>query len=340
MIKSVSMADVAKAASVSKNAVSLALRGDPQISENTRRRIEEVAKKLGYRRNPVVGELMARLHSGGPRRFRSSIALVNAHSDKLAFRRHPTIPIYVEGCRRRAEELGYRIDEFWLNEPAFTPERWNKIFKARGIPGGVIVGLMNENRIQQNFLPVVEQMPFVVTGVRTRDPALPFACVDHHMVALHAFEKALQLGYKRPGLVLDESIDALVEHRFTAGYRTGQQLVPHSRRLKPYLFTGKKHMPSFASWLCGQRPDVIFTLYNETRAWIQKASAEYPEKVDLIQYEWRASHPGIPGIDQHNDLAGQAAVDMLVGMLHRGERGVPEFSRATLINPTWVDAKR
>jgi transcriptional regulator with XRE-family HTH domain len=61
MSKSVSMADVAKAARVSKNAVSLALRGDPQISESTRRRIEEAAKKLGYRRNPVVGELMARL---------------------------------------------------------------------------------------------------------------------------------------------------------------------------------------------------------------------------------------------------------------------------------------
>jgi LacI family transcriptional regulator len=280
---------------------------------------------------------MARLHAGGPKRFRSSIALVNANSDKLALQRHPTIPIYVDGCRRRAEELGYRIDEFWMREPGFTSERWMKVFKARGIPGGIIVGLMNENRIHQSFLSVVEQMPFVVTGVRTRDPALPFACVDHHMVALHAFEKALQLGYKRLGLVLDESIDALVEHRFTAGYRTGQQLVPFSRRLKLYLFT-QKDIPSFAGWLRSQQPDVVFTLYNETQAWIKKASSEYPDKVDLIQYEWRSSNPEISGINQHNDLAGQAAVDMLVGMLHRGERGVPEFSRATLINPTWVDA--
>lgn len=331
------MADIAKAAGVSKNAVSLALRADPQISETTRQRIEETAKKLGYRRNPVVGELMARLHAGGPKRFRSSIALVNANMDKQALKLHPTIPIYVDGCRRRAEELGYRIDEFWMREPGFTSEQWMKVFKARGIPGGIIVGLMNENRIHQSFLSVVEQMPFVVTGVRTRDPALPFACVDHHMVALHAFEKALQLGYKRPGLVLDETIDALVEHRFTAGYRTGQQLVLHSRRLNPYLFT-QKDIPSFAAWLKSQRPDVVFTLYNETQTWIQKASSEYREKVDLIQYEWRASNPEISGINQHNDLAGQAAVDMLVGMLHRGERGVPEFSRATLINPTWVNA--
>lgn len=332
------MADVAKAVGVSKNAVSLALRGDPQISESTKRRIEEMAKKLGYRRNPVVGELMARLHSGGPKRFVSSIALINANSDNQAFERHPTIPIYVEGCHRRAEELGYRIDEFWMREPGVSAERWIKIFKARGIPGGIIVGLMNENHIHPSFLPVVEKMPFVVTGVRTRDPALPFACVDHHMVALHAFEKALQLGYKRPGLVLDESIDALVEHRFTAGYWSGQQSVPQSRRLKPYLFTDKKYIPSFSAWLREHRPDVVFTLYNETQKWIQKASFEYPLKVPLIQYEWRPSHPEIPGINQHNDLAGQAAVDMLVGMFHRGERGIPEFSRATLINPTWVDA--
>ncbi len=334
------MSDVARRAGVSKNTVSLALRADPQIPPATRARIARIASRMGYRRNPVVGELMARLHAGGNRRFQSTLALINAHSDPQAFTDHPTIPLYVKGCRRRADELGYRLDDFWMHDPTVSARRLVQIFNARGITGGIIVGLMKENRVPETFLPLVEAFPFVVTGVRTRDPALSFACVDHHMVALRAFEKVLELGYKRPGLVLDREIDALVDYRFSAGYRTAQQMVPAHRRLKPFfeVASARGDRRIFQNWLMAERPDAIFTLYNEVRDWIEKAGLAVPEDVSLIQYEWRENKPECPGMNQHNDLAGQAAVDMLVGMLHRGERGPPPFPLATLIGPSWAPA--
>lgn len=334
------MSDVARRAGVSKNTVSLALRSDPQIPETTRKRIARIAAGMGYRRNPVVGELMARLHAGGSRRFQSTLALVNAHTDRSAFSAHPTIPLYVRGCRRRADELGYRLDEFWMHEPAVPARRLVQIFNARGITGGIIVGLMKENRIPEPFLPVVEAFPFVVTGVRTRDPALSFACADHHMVALRAFEKVVEAGYRRPGLVLDREIDALVDFRFSAGYRAAQQAVPARRRLKPFFDVrgAREDGGIFRRWLLGQRPDVIFTLYNEVRDWVEREGFKVPVDIALVQYEWRESRPEWPGMNQHNDLSGQAAVDMLVGMVHRGERGPPPFPLATLIGPSWVCA--
>ena len=45
----------------------------------------------------------------------------------------------------------------------------------------------------------------------------------------------------------------------------------------------------------------------------------------------RASHPEIAGMNQHNDAVGEAAVDMVVGQIHRNESGIPAFPRATLI---------
>jgi len=40
-------------------------------------------------------------------------------------------------------------------------------------------------------------------------------------------------------------------------------------------------------------------------------------------------------MNQHNELTGQAAVDMLIGMLHRREKGLSSFTQATLIDPSW-----
>jgi hypothetical protein len=42
-------------------------------------------------------------------------------------------------------------------------------------------------------------------------------------------------------------------------------------------------------------------------------------------------------MDQRNDLVGEAAVDMIISMIHSGERGIPITPRATLIGSTWVE---
>ncbi|HEY8966041.1 MAG TPA: LacI family DNA-binding transcriptional regulator, partial [Candidatus Methylacidiphilales bacterium] len=190
-----SMADIAKAVGLSKNTVSLALRNSPQIPAATRERIAKAARRLGYRKNPTVSHLMAVLRSDRSPRFQANLAVINAHQDRDAFRSHPTIPTYLEGCRRRARDLGYGIESFWLHDPELDGPRLLRILRARGIRGIVIIGLMRENRLPERFLPVWEAFPTAVTGVRTVSPSLPFACTDHHALALAAFEQALRAGY-------------------------------------------------------------------------------------------------------------------------------------------------
>ena len=97
----VTMARIAAEAGVSKNTVSLALRGDRQVTEATRTRIEEIANRLGYQRNPLMSHLMAVLRQQSPVSYRCNLALVNAHRDQHAFTAHNTVPAYVKGCLRR-----------------------------------------------------------------------------------------------------------------------------------------------------------------------------------------------------------------------------------------------
>jgi DNA-binding LacI/PurR family transcriptional regulator len=340
-MKRISMADIAKAAGLSKNAVSLALRNDSQIPEVTRLRIERIARIMGYERNYAIGSAMSMIRRKGITGSLGTIALINANDLKNAFTKHPTIPSYVKGCTERAAKLGYSLDHFWLHEMGINGERFKEVLESRGVIGAIFVGLMRKNRLPEFINPVIGALPCVATGVRIREPALNYSCVDHHMVTLSAFEKAVSLGYKRPGLVLDCQIDELVEHRFTAGYMIGQALVPVENRLKPFTdsLSSGEEPPSFRKWLEAEKPDVIFSLYNSTRRWVGNNGLKVPQDIGLIQLEWRASSPEWAGMNQHNDISGDVAVDMLITMIHNGEKGVPPFARATLISPTWVDGK-
>ncbi len=336
-----SLKDIAERAGLSKNAVSLALRHDPRVSAKTRARVEALAAEMGYQRNPALGALMSQIRKRAHTGSMGTLALFNAHPDPDAFRNHATIPPYVAGCTRRASALGYAINTFWMHDPEVTAQRWVQILRHRGILGVVIVGLMKQNRLPPHILPLIDAFPCVVTGVRTRDPALSFACVDHHIVALRAFERSLERGYERPGIVLDGEIDRLVDHRFSAGYATGQLHLRPAARLRPFTRVSEAHQDPtlFREWLESERPDVIFTLYNVVRDWLRAFEVRVPEDMGLIQLEWRANRPRWAGMNQRNDMVGEAAIDLLISMTHHGERGAPPYPRGTLIGPTWVDGE-
>lgn len=139
-------------------------------------------------------------------------------------------------------------------------------------------------------------------------------------------------------MVLDDVIDALVERRFSAGFFSGQRMLPVDRHIPLFSdMRGVRRPQRFRAWLEQHRPDVIFTLYNKVFGWLTDASMRVPEDIAVIQLEWRASRPEIAGMNQHNRVTGEAAVDMVVSQIHNNETGVQEFPRATLIGATWMD---
>jgi len=336
----VTMGDLARQLGVSKNTVSLSLRHSPEIPAATRDRVLEVARQQGYTLNPVVSHLMAELRKSRTRGSQHTIGLLNAYRTRDAFRGHPTIPAYVEGCRRRAQAQGYGIDRFWLHDPELDGPRLNRILLARGIRGLVVVGTMDENQLPDRFADIWAEHACIVTGVRTRKPRLSFCCVDHHGLVLEAVEQAIALGYRRPALVIPERIDRLVERRFSSGMWVGQQQLPAAQRVPAFFEIEKARgdPARFHRWFDRAKPDVIFTLYHVVKEWIESRGLQVPRDVGLIQLERRGADDWA-GMDQHNDLTGEAAVDMVISQLHNNELGIPAQPRATLIEASWVPGK-
>jgi LacI family transcriptional regulator len=337
--KTPSLSDIAALTGLTKSAVSLALRHDPRIPKATRQRVEKAAKRIGYRRNAVVAHLMSQLRIGEQRGERATIALLNLNEDPSAFRSHPTIPAYVRGCRSRAGALGYILDE--INEPATSLDGKGllRILQARGLRGCILTGLMKSNHLPSTLAPLWTAMPCVVTGVRTEDPRLPFACADHHAVAQLALSRILASGRRRPALVLEHGIDELVQGRFTAGFLIAQRELAARDRIPPFYHRGGDSKPSseFISWWERHRPDAILTLYHVVEEWLKALGVKVPETTALVQLESRPERSDWAGVDQHNDRTGAAAVDLMVQMIHAGETALSTSPRAMLIEPTWID---
>lgn len=104
--------DVALTAGVSKSAVSLALRGDPGVSDATRRRVLEAAEEIGYRSNSwarslargrsgLLGVVLTDLHSA----FHTDVA----HGVEDAADEHGLGVLLGHG-RRDARTLAARVD--------------------------------------------------------------------------------------------------------------------------------------------------------------------------------------------------------------------------------------
>lgn len=334
----VTMSVLAAEAGVSKNTVSLALKNDRRISAATRQRVQALAEKHGYQRNPVVAHLMSELRRTRSPRYQDTLALFNAHPDEQAVKRHPTIAAWIAGCRRRAQSQGYLFDTFWLHDPELNGARLARILGSRGIRGAIVVGLFNQNRLPARFDGLWSQIACVVTGVRTHEPTLSFCCVDHHALMLEAVRQVTELGYQRPALVLSRTVDQLVEGRFSAGMWVGQQSLPSTARLPGFDKADHSDVcfREFAVWMKRHRPDVLLTLHRDTRSWLTKLGYAVPKDIGLVDLEYNPSAADWAAMEQRNDLSGEAAVDMLISMLHNNETGVPATPRATLGSSHWV----
>jgi hypothetical protein len=84
--------------------------------------------------------------------------------------RAPDVPIYVEGCRRRARSSATSSMNSGCTSRTADSRRWLSILRTRNIRG--IAGRRpdaTETGCPPGFSPLWDEFPAVVTGVRTRD---------------------------------------------------------------------------------------------------------------------------------------------------------------------------
>jgi DNA-binding LacI/PurR family transcriptional regulator len=326
---------VAQRAGVALATASYALRNSPKISEETRLKVKEAAEFLGYRTNAAVARLMAELRRQGNPSDITTLAWVNCNTTRDAYTKTPWLRKWLTGAQKRADQLGYRLEEFWLNEKVMRPERLRSILIARGIPGVLVA----PTRSTGGLLPM-DCSPFAVATMAGtfHTPNVHQASADNYANVLTAFESLQHLGYERIGFFTSPLTHEWTNHRQVGAYLEMSWEIPAKHRL-PLLLASEESSSSrkmFEKWIRRWKPDALLCSGRLQAEWLLEMGLDAPKDIGIAHLNLGPDVGQWAGIDPQIELIAAAAVDMLVGQIHRREVGAPTVAKEILIKGNWV----
>ncbi|MFA6959702.1 MAG: LacI family DNA-binding transcriptional regulator [Opitutaceae bacterium] len=345
----VSLRQVAGKAGVSHSTVSLALRAHPSIPEATRTRILRLAEKMGYRPDPMLTALNIYRQSRRGAAFQAGLAWLNAFVDRDMLMGNPDCVLYRAGAEARAKEAGFLLQEFWLQEPGMTPARLAQILASRQIQGVLLPPMP----FSDTSLGLPWERFSVVALGYSHQPVFHVAVTAQYRAARLATRMLWERGYRRIGLFTWPDQEERTDCNFLSGFvcecsRKGLPVLlcsvddQRERRERDAVFY-EKWAKQTAAWIARERPDALLMPDPQVAIRIglgpqpkskRVPSKESPAVAVLAHY---AKHPWFAGIDQNAARMGAAAVDHLIHMIQRNERGKPDLPLRILVEGTWRD---
>ena len=330
----VTMADLAASLGLAESTVSRALRGDRRISAATRNRVLTTAEAMGYRPNAMVSALMSVRRRHGNAKEIDTIALVTDYQGEGGWRSKDVCRWEYEGICKRANQLGYRIEEFPLANFAHDATRLEKALQTRGIRG-VLLGFSRERR---KHLPI-DIARFTVVGLSAYFNEVIVDRANFHgfyNVRL-AFDEMRRLGYQRVGLVVPAFNNQISGHQWSSSALDWQWHQEEDRRCLPLIAEETQPEVEFLAWLERENPEAILVYKLPVQIWLARCRKSLPV---AFLYRTQSETRSAPGIDGNLALVGAAAIDLVVEALHTNRTGVPEHPKEVLIKGTWSSSPR
>jgi LacI family transcriptional regulator len=208
------------AAKVSPTAVSMALNNRPRISEETRKRIRHIAKKMNYQPNLLArGLVINRSHTLG-------LIITNIMN--------PFYPELAKGIEDKSRELGYNIILCNTNYDLRLEKYEISMLRSKGVDG-IIFSSVEVN--DPNIMPLVEdRFPFILVNRRifnrTLGRKIDYIVLDNFSGGYMAMEHLFKLGHRRVGIIAGPLNISTAAER-TQGAR--KSLSDHGLKLDPNL---------------------------------------------------------------------------------------------------------
>lgn len=332
--------EIARRAGVSHTTVSLSLRNHPSIPEATREKLRHLADELGYRSNVLVSALMSQVrlkqHKSGP----EIVGFLTGGPAADEWKNHSASVGFYEGARRRAQQIGMRIEPFWLGPGGAHANAACRMLRTRAIRGHLITPFA---------VPVYEHeldWPHLICvglGYVFNQHALHRATHNHFRGAFLAYEELVKRGYRRIGLMLDrDDQNRRVNYGWLGGYLAAQN-THGGPRLEPLLTTAGEELPQAKGWLREARPDAIIGFGPTQFHVLTRLGYSIPRDLAYAALDVEQMHLAhveeVSGINQNLPLIGATAIDILASQLYHNELGLPQRPVFSMIEGYWVPGR-
>ena len=331
--------EIARRAGVSHTTVSLSLRNHPSIPEATRERVRRLADELGYRSNVLVSALMSQVrlkqHKSGP----EVVGFLTGGPAPDDWKQHSASVGFYEGARRRALQLGMRVEPFWLGPGGAQAAATCRMLQTRAIRGNLITPFpvaVYDHELDWAHLICVG------LGYVFNHHAMHRATHNHFRGAFLAYENLWQLGYRRIGFMLDPDQNSRVRYNWLGGYLAAQSTAAGAQ-LEPLITTGLDHQDLVKGWLKRMQPDAVIGFGPKQFLALEQAGRRIPRDLAFAALDveqTRLDHvEAVTGINQNLTLIGATAIDILASQLYHNELGLPQRPVYSMIEGFWVPGR-
>lgn len=337
MKENVSLGDIAKVAGVSTMTVSRALRNSPKVSEKRKREILKIADKLGYNPNPRLSRLMLEMRMTRIRGMSPVLAALHTFgsNDILTPEHGPHMFSYLEGIRKRAHELGFRVDVFSLGNPPMRPSRLQQILETRNVEAIVLFPFpYDRETLDIDF----SQFPVAALGRSQQKQNFHRASPNYFYAVEMAFAKALDYNHQRIGALFTDIIDIRAGGRYSAAFLHFQERHRDLPQL-PILHLKTVSEENIRRWIENEKPQIIFGMGYRTYQRLIKMGYSIPRDFSYIGLEMPLPQSEVSGINSNHTLVAEAAVDLVINQINANEKGLAEFPKTVLIDGYWVEGK-
>lgn len=324
------LATIAKAAKLSKAAVSMAMRNDPSIPEHTCKRVQEIARQLNYRPNPMIAALNATV--GSNRSKGATLAYICHQRELMTMGQEDMVRRFYEGVKTQADQLGYGLDLFFASDYTGKEKRLHEVLLSRGIHGLIV-----SPRDCDGPEDWMEWGDFAVVGLGYQfsdmDRVAPNNFVNIRKMLIYAAAK----GYRRIGFASGRIEDEVNSRHMTGAYlefQYEQKDIEALPILQYQCFSSKKA----SKWLKQYRPDCVIVSDTNFLEWVEQSGIQIPDQLEILSC-CRRMLPEYTHLKFRSRQIGSDAVNLVSQKLILNERGIPETPRLMLVTGTLVEGK-
>lgn len=329
MKRKVTLKQIARELDVSISTVSKSLRNSPEISEDTRQKVQAFAKLYNYKPNNIALSLK--------HRRTKTIGIIIPEIV------HHFFATVISGIEQVANECGYSVI-ICLSDESFDKEVINMEMLANGSIDGFIMSLSKETQFKADFHHISEVinqgMPVVMFDRVSNEILCDKVIIDDKMAAYEAVQSLIDKGKKKIALVTTVDYVSVGKLR-TDGYTKAllDNDLPFNENLIIKVEDVDRCEEIIGKLLEDRAIDAVFAV-NELFAVIiikkaDKLGLKVPDDLSVIAFTdgiiSKYSTPTITTVSQDGVKMGQKAAKMLIDRIESDHEDEEELYRTEVI---------